>query len=69
MADITTILVEYWHIAIVAALLLLISIGFFLRFVFPALRLSGRDNSGHLLFHPLYDTYHCPDQPVHCPEP
>ena len=40
MADTTKILVEYWHIAIVAVLLLLISAGFFTRFVFPALRLS-----------------------------
>lgn len=34
------IFIEYWHIAIVAVLLLLISIGFFVRFVFPALRLA-----------------------------
>jgi hypothetical protein len=40
MADITPVLIEYWHIAIVAALLLLISIGFVFRFVFPALRLA-----------------------------
>jgi DNA anti-recombination protein RmuC len=40
MAELTNILVEYWHIVIVAALLLLISIGFFARFVFPAMRLS-----------------------------
>ena len=35
------LLAQYWHIAIVAALLLVISIGFFARFVFPALRLSN----------------------------
>ena len=35
-----SLLAEYWHIAIVAALLLVITIGFFARFVFPALRLS-----------------------------
>jgi hypothetical protein len=40
MAELTNILVEYWHIAIVGGLLLLISFGFFTRFVFPALRLS-----------------------------
>jgi len=34
------LLVEYWHMAIVAALMLLISIGFFIKFVIPALRLS-----------------------------
>lgn len=45
MADFTAILIEYWHIAIVAALLLLISIGFLARFVFPALRLSGELDS------------------------
>jgi len=45
MAELTNILVEYWHIAIVAALLLIISIGFFVRFVFPALRLSSELDS------------------------
>ena len=45
MAELTNILVEYWHIAIVAALLLIISIGFFARFVTPALRLSGELDS------------------------
>ena len=34
------LLIEYWHMAIVAALMLLISIGFFVKFVAPALRLS-----------------------------
>lgn len=32
--------IEYWHMAIVAALLLLIAIGFLVKFVVPALRLS-----------------------------
>lgn len=45
MTDLQSFLVEYWHTAIVAALLLLISIGFFARFVFPALRLSGELDS------------------------
>lgn len=40
MADITKILIEYWHIAIVATMLILISIGFLFRFVVPALRLE-----------------------------
>lgn len=44
MANITTILIDYWHISLVAALLLLISIGFVLRFVLPALRLSDELN-------------------------
>lgn len=34
------LLIEYWHMAIVAALLLLISIGFLFKFVVPAMRLS-----------------------------
>ena len=34
------LLIEYWHMAIVAALLLLISIGFLFKFVVPARRLS-----------------------------
>ncbi len=41
MAEITNILIEYWHIVIVAVLLIIISIGFFFRFVVPALRLAG----------------------------
>lgn len=41
MADISNIWFEYWHIVIVAALLILISIGFFFRFVIPAVRLAG----------------------------
>jgi hypothetical protein len=40
MEELTNILIEYWHIVVVGALLLLISIGFFARFVLPALRLS-----------------------------
>jgi len=39
------LLIEYWHVAIVAALLLLISIGFLFKFVVPARRLS-RELSG-----------------------
>ncbi len=35
-ADVIGLLVEYWHIAVVAALLLLISIGFFFCFMVPA---------------------------------
>lgn len=45
MAELISILVEYWHIAIVVAHLLLISIGFFARFVVPALRLSSELDS------------------------
>lgn len=45
MAYITNLLFEYWHIAIVAALLLIISIDFFARFVFPALRLASELDS------------------------
>ena len=41
MAEIANMWIEYWHIVIVAALLILISIGFFFRFVVPALRLAG----------------------------
>ena len=41
MAEIANIWIEYWHIIIVAALLILISMGFFFRFVVPALRLAG----------------------------
>ena len=41
MAELTNIWSEYWHIAIVAALLLLISIDFFFRFFMPAVRLKG----------------------------
>lgn len=41
MAEMANIWTEYWHIVIVAALLILISIGFFFRFVVPALRLAG----------------------------
>lgn len=41
MADVYSIWVDYWHIAIVAALLILISIGFLFRFVIPAVRLEG----------------------------
>jgi DNA anti-recombination protein RmuC len=41
MAEITNIWVEYWHIVIVAALLIVITIGFLFRFVVPALRLAG----------------------------
>lgn len=40
MEELTRVLVEYWHTTTVAALLILISIGFFARFAFPALRLS-----------------------------
>jgi len=40
MAEITNIWVEYWHIVIVAALLIVITIGFLFRFVVPALRLA-----------------------------
>ena len=45
MPSVATILTEYWHTSIVGALLVLISIGFFARFVFPALRLSGELDS------------------------
>lgn len=41
MAEIANIWIEHWHIAIVAALLILITTGFFFRFFVPALRLSG----------------------------
>ena len=40
MAETAGIWIEYWHIIIVAALLILISIGFVFRFVVPALRLA-----------------------------
>lgn len=40
-ASFADLLVEYWHMVIVAALLLLISIGFLFRFVVPAWRLFG----------------------------
>lgn len=40
MTDLVRVLVEYWYATIVALLLGFISIGFFARFVFPALRLS-----------------------------
>lgn len=40
-AGLVDLLVEYWHMTIVAALLLLISIGFLFRFVVPARLLSG----------------------------
>jgi hypothetical protein len=40
MADITKFLIEYWHMVIVATLLLLISVGFLFKFVIPAKRLS-----------------------------
>jgi len=36
MSEIENILLEFWHIAIVAFLLLLISVGFVHRFIFPA---------------------------------
>ena len=41
MTGLTNILAEYWHIAIVAALLFAISIGFFTKFVIPAFRLAS----------------------------
>ncbi len=44
MVEIINRLIEYWHIAIVAVFLFLISIDFLARFVFPAWRLSGELN-------------------------
>ena len=40
MSEIMGLIVEYWHMAIVAALLVFISIGFLFRFVIPAMRLD-----------------------------
>lgn len=40
MSEILGLIVEYWHMAIVAVLLILISIGFLFRFVIPAMRLD-----------------------------
>lgn len=45
MAGIISILIEYWHIAIVALFLLLISIGFLFWFFFPALLLKRELNT------------------------
>ena len=49
-AVIAELLVEYWHIAVVEALLILISIGFFFRFVIPS---SMTDRAAIVLGHPV----------------
>ena len=41
MAEVAHIWIEYWHIAIVAALLIVITVDFFFRFVISAVRLEG----------------------------
>lgn len=40
MSDITNFLIEYWHVVIVAMLLVVISIGFIFRFVVLVIQLS-----------------------------
>ena len=40
MSDVIGLLDQYWHIAIIGAMLVAISIGFIWRFVIPAIRLS-----------------------------